>query len=68
MKNLLTNFYVPKSFQNGCPKKWKDLGTCTQIFPKWKDLDWKDLGPPTVQSSLDTVRMGKMSITKKAFL
>ena len=48
-KKLVDKLHVRKSFQNGWPEKWKDLRTCMQIFPIWKDLHWKDLRTPTVQ-------------------
>ena len=47
-KKLVDKLHVRKSFQNGWPKSGKICIQCTQIFPIWKDLHWKDLRPPTV--------------------
>ena len=50
-KKLVDKLHVRKSFQNEWPKSGKICIQCTQIFPIWKDLHWKDLRPPTVLSS-----------------
>ena len=47
-KKLVDKLHVRKSFQNGWPKSGKICIQCTQIFPIWKDLHWKDLRTPTV--------------------